>query len=171
VTAESAPRWYVVQTHINGEAKAASNLARQGFGVYFPRYLKRRSHARRVDMVPRPLFPRYLFVAIDLATQRWRSIQSTIGVSHLVSLGDGPASINDGVIGSLKQREDEGGFIKLDRRIRFSPGDKVRVLDGAFVDSLAWVEETNDRERVAILLDFLGRKVRVLVGADLIAAA
>lgn len=75
------------------------------------------------------------------------------------------------MIGSLKQREDEGGFIRLDRRIRFSPGDKVRVLDGAFVDSLAWVEETNDRERVAILLDFLGRKVRVLVGADLIAAA
>lgn len=74
MTADSTSRWYVVQTHINGEAKAANNLTRQGFGVYFPRYLKRRSHARRVDVVARPLFPRYLFVAIDLATQRWRSI-------------------------------------------------------------------------------------------------
>jgi transcriptional antiterminator RfaH len=171
VTTESDPRWYVVQTHINGEAKAASNLVRQGFGVYFPRYLKRRSHARKVDMVARPLFPRYLFVAIDLATQRWRSIQSTIGVSHLVSWGGSPASVNDGVIGALKQREDDGGFIRLDRRVSFAPGDKVRVLDGAFIDSLALVEGTNDRDRVAILLDFLGRKVRVLVGADLIAAA
>jgi transcriptional antiterminator RfaH len=168
---ESHPRWYVVQTHINSEAKAASNLVRQGFGVYFPRYLKRRSHARKVDTVARPLFPRYLFVAIDLATQRWRSIQSTIGVSHLVSWRDSPASVSDDVVGALKQREDESGFIRLERRVRFSPGDTVRVLEGAFTDSLALVEGINDRERVAILLDFLGRKVRVLVGADLIAAA
>jgi transcriptional antiterminator RfaH len=168
---ESHPRWYVVQTHINSEAKAASNLVRQGFGVYFPRYLKRRSHARKVDTVARPLFPRYLFVAIDLATQRWRSIQSTIGVSHLVSWRDSPASVSDDVVGALKQREDESGFIRLERRVRFSPGDTVRVLEGAFTDSLALVEGMNDRERVAILLDFLGRKVRVLVGADLIAAA
>jgi transcriptional antiterminator RfaH len=168
---ESDSRWYVVQTHVNGEAKAASNLARQGFGVYFPRYLKRRSHARKIDTVARPLFPRYLFVAIDVATQRWRSIQSTIGVSHLVSWRGAPASVNDDVVSALKQREDEGGFIRLERRVRFSPGDTVRVLEGAFTDSLALVEGINDRERVAILLDFLGRKVRVLVGADLIAAA
>jgi transcriptional antiterminator RfaH len=171
VMTESHPRWYVVQTHINSEAKAASNLVRQGFGVYFPRYLKRRSHARKVDTVARPLFPRYLFVAIDLATQRWRSIQSTIGVSHLVSWRDIPASVSDDVVGALKQREDESGFIRLERRVRFSPGETVRVLEGAFTDSLALVEGMNDRERVAILLDFLGRKVRVLVGADLIAAA
>jgi transcriptional antiterminator RfaH len=168
---ESRPRWYVVQTHINSEVKAAGNLARQGFGVYFPRYLKRRSHARKVDLVARPLFPRYLFVAIDLAAQRWRSIQSTIGVSHLISWRDNPASVDDDVVGALKQREDERGFIRLERRARFLPGDTVRVLEGAFTDSLALVEGINDRERVAILLDFLGRKVRVLVGADLIAAA
>jgi transcriptional antiterminator RfaH len=59
----------------------------------------------------------------------------------------------------------------LERRVRFSPGDKVRVLEGAFTGSFALVEGTNDRDRVAILLDFLGRKVRVLVGADLIAVA
>jgi transcriptional antiterminator RfaH len=162
-------RWYVVQTHINSEVRAATNLERQGFGVYLPRYLKCRSHARKRDMVARPLFPRYLFVAI-LATQRWRLIQSTIGVSHLVSWGDSPASVDHEVIGALKDREDESGHIRLDRRVGFSPGDKVRVLAGALVDSLATVE-INDRERVAILLDFLGRKVRVFVGADLIAAA
>jgi transcriptional antiterminator RfaH len=102
-------RWYVVQTQINGEARAASNLERQGFEAYLPRYLTRRSHARKVDMVVRPLFPRYLFVAIDLAAQRWRSIQSTIGVSHLVAWGDSPASVGHDVISALKGREDESG--------------------------------------------------------------
>ena len=61
---------------------------RQGYETYLPRYLKRRRHARKVDFAAKPLFPRYMFVAIDMATQRWRSVQSTIGVSRLVTNGD-----------------------------------------------------------------------------------
>ena len=160
-----------MQTHVNAEAKAAANLDRQGFTVYLPRYLKRRSHARKIDTVARPLFPRYLFVAIDLATQRWRAIQSTLGVSHLVCWSDEPASVEHGVINALKAREDQGGFINLSRWPAFARGDKVRIIEGAFIDNLALVEGVSDHERVAVLLDLLGRKVRVLVGADLIAAA
>ncbi len=168
---EPGPRWYVVQTHVNGEAKAAANLDWQGFAAYLPRYLKRRSHARKVETVARPLFPRYLFVAIDLAAQRWRAIQSTVGVSHLVCWNGRPASVADDVVNALKAREDEGGFVQLTRRAAFSPGDKVRIVEGAFVDSLALVQGVSDHERVAVLLDLLGRKVRVLIEAELIAAA
>lgn len=171
MTMERGFRWYVVQTQVNAEVKAAANLGRQGFSVYLPQYLKRRSHARKVETVARPLFPRYLFVAIDLAAQRWRSIQSTLGVSHLVCIGDRPAQVEDGVVDALKEREDEVGFIKLTRRLAFYPGDKVRIVEGAFVDTLALVEDVSDRDRVAVLLNLLGRKVRVFVGADLIAAA
>jgi len=168
---EPASRWYVVQTQVNAEAKAVANLERQGFSAYFPRYLKRRSHARKVETVPRALFPRYVFVSIDVASQRWRAIQSTLGVSHLVCVGDRPAAVETGVIDALKAREDRAGFITLARRPAFSPGDKVRIIEGAFVDSLALVEDVSDHHRVAVLLNLLGRKVRVLVGADLIAAA
>ena len=79
----AAARWYVVQTQPHAESKAARHLCRQGFQIYLPRYLKRRRHARRTETVPAPLFPRYMFVAVDIAVQRWRSIQSTIGVSRL----------------------------------------------------------------------------------------
>ena len=168
---ESRSRWYVVQTNVNSESKAAANLCRQGFFVYLPRYLKRRSHARKVDVVARPLFPRYLFVAIDVASQRWRAIQSTLGVSHLIRREDGPVAVEDSVISALKAREDEAGFVRLARRSLFSPGDQVRIVEGAFADSLALVEGASDHDRVAVLLEFLGRKVRVFVGADLIAAA
>ena len=89
-------RWYVVQTQVNGEAKAAENLRRQGYEAYLPRYLKRRRHARKMDFTAKPLFPRYMFVAIDMATQRWRSVQSTIGVSRLVTNGDSPAAVPEG---------------------------------------------------------------------------
>ncbi len=168
---EVSTRWYVVQTQVNGEAKAAQNLLRQGYEIYLPRYLKRRRHARKVDFTAKPLFPRYMFVAVDMATQRWRSIQSTFGVARLVSNGDHPATVPEGVVQALRAREDGKGFIRLDSKPAFAYGDKVRVLAGAFMDSAGLFNGLADHDRVSILLDMLGRKVRVLLDADIVAAA
>jgi len=168
---EIGVRWYVVQTQVNGEVKAAQNLLRQGYEIYLPRYLKRRRHARKVDFAAKPLFPRYMFVAIDLATQRWRSIQATFGVARLVTNGDDPAAIPEGVVRALRAREDDKGFIRLDNKPAFAPGDKVRVLAGAFMDSAGLFNGLADHDRVSILLDMLGRKVRVLLDADMVTAA
>jgi transcriptional antiterminator RfaH len=162
-------RWYVVQSQPNAEQKALAHLERQGFATYLPRYLKRRRHARRVEIVPAPLFPRYLFVGIDLATQRWRSIFSTGGVSQLICQGEQPTAISERVIDSLKLREDAGGYVRLDYRPSFRTGDKIRILEGAFADCLGLYEGMRESQRIAILLDLLGRKVRVTV--DLVAVA
>lgn len=164
-------RWYVVRTQPHAENKAVSHLDRQGFKTYLPRYLKKRRHARRVEIVRAVLFPCYLFVAIDRQTQRWRCISSTIGVSHLVCNGEEPAPVPDSVIAVLREREDEHGLIRLPPHPRFATGDKVRLLDGAFADCIGLFEGMKDIERVSVLLDLLGRKVRVLLGADLVAAA
>ena len=114
------PHWFVAHTQPNAEAKAVANLNRQGFEAYFPRYLKRRRHARKVDTVAAPLFPRYVFVAVDISAQRWRSIYSTVGVARLVCNGDEPAAVPDAVVAVLREREDNG-FIKLDFRPNFRP--------------------------------------------------
>lgn len=164
-------RWFVVQTQFNGEARAALNLRRQGFEVYWPRYLKQRRHARKIDVTARPLFPRYMFVAIDATTQRWRSVQSTLGVARLVCNGDEPARVPEGVVGAIKAREDGNGFVILDDKPAFAPGDKVRVVVGAFRESEGLFASLADHDRVSILLEMLGRKVRVLLGAGMVTAA
>lgn len=166
----ASAKWYVAHTHAHAEAKAALNLRRQGFAVFFPRYRKRRRHARRTEIVSAPLFPRYVFVLVDRAKQRWRAIGSTFGVAHLVCHGDEPAFVPDKVIAELREREDSQGLVNLDGPT-FTPGAKVRVLSGAFGDSLGLFEGMTDRERVAVLLDLLGRKVRVVMGAEAIEAA
>jgi transcriptional antiterminator RfaH len=164
-------RWYVAQSQPNAELKAAAHLNRQGFTIYLPRYMKRRRHARRVDHVPAPLFPRYLFVGIDMATQRWRSIFSTVGISRLVCNGDVPQSVPDQIVAALRAREDEGGLVRLDLRPSFRAGDKICVLDGALAGCFGLCECMKDNERVAVLLDMLGRKVRVTVNVESVAAA
>jgi transcriptional antiterminator RfaH len=164
-------RWYVAQTHPHAEAKATFHLQRQGFAVYGPRHLKQRRHARRVEKVTAPLFPGYLFVAIDLATQRWLAIDSTTGVTRLVRDGERPAPVPLRVIDGLKAREDSDGFVQLERQPRFSPGDKVRIAGGALIDCFGLYEGMNARERVSVLLELLGRKVRVTLASEIIEAA
>ena len=164
-------RWYVVQTHGHAEPKAFTHLARQGFTAYLPRYLKRRRHARRIETVAAPLFPRYLFVTVDIMCQRWRSIHSTIGVARLVCNGDDPVPVADEVIETLRAREDEQGFVTLRQRPRFAVGEKVRVLDGVFADCLGLFDGMKDSDRVAVLLDLLGRKVRLVLDEFSVAAA
>ena len=171
MNAVSDGAWYVVQTQVNAEMRAVRNLVRQGFEVYLPRYLKRRSHARKIEKVPVPLFPRYMFVRIDIATQRWRSVQSTFGVSRLVLNGSDPAPLAQQVISCLREREDTSGYVQLDQRPTFALGAKVRVLAGVFAENLGLFDGMADRDRIAILLDLLGRKVRVSIEADLVAAA
>jgi len=163
--------WHVVQVHPRAETRAQIHLDRQGFVTYLPRYLKRRRHARRTEIVPAPLYPSYLFVAFNRAIHRWRSIYSTVGVARLVCNGDTPAAIDNSIIDGLKNRENADGFIQLERRPQFAAGDKVRVREGVFCDCLGLFESMGDRERVAILLELLGRKVRIVLDEELVVAA
>jgi len=60
--------------------------------------------------------------------------------------------------------------VKLEHRPRFLSGDQIRVRDGAFANTLGLFENNTGEDRVAILLDLLGRKVRVVLDADFIEA-
>ena len=165
-------RWYAAYTQPRNEALAMEHLARQGFDVYCPRYQKRRSHAGRIDLVTAPLFPRYVFVAIDSAAQRWHAINSTVGVSSLVTAGGTPCAVTSKVISELKRREDPRGFLSLEPAFaRLAPGTPVRVTAGAFEACRGLFEALKDEDRVAILLDLLGRKVRVVIEMSTVEAA
>ena len=156
-------RWYVVHTQPNGEGRADLNLRRQGFATYLPRYARRRRHARRQEVVQRPLFPRYLFVALDLARDRWRAIHSTFGVDRLVLAGEEPLAVPQGVVDEIRAREGNDGLVALGLPAGVGPGSPVRLVDGIFADAKGIVERIADDRRVAILLELLGREVRVFV--------
>lgn len=154
-------RWYAVYTKPYAEHRAALRLRNQGFdAVFMPCYRKIRRHARREDVVTAPLFPRYLFLRMDVATTQWRAVHSTIGVVHIVSNADTPLAIPDNVIEALQTRCDDHGFVAVDRP-GFRKGDVVHIEDGAFADCEGLFECVTDDERVTLLLDILGRQVRV----------
>lgn len=164
-------RWYVVHTRAREEFKALDNLHRQNYVAYLPRYAKKIRHARRTILVARPFFPRYLFVSLDFAVQGWRAIRSTCGVSDIVCFGDQPAPLPDGFVEHLKNREDPTGCINLAPRSRPKVGERVLVREGPFSRLLGLCEALSDNERITVLLDLLGRKVRVLLDVEMVEAA
>lgn len=156
-------RWYVVQTRPRYESTALLHLTRQGFESYLPRFLKRRRHARKVDVAPMPLFPGYLFVALDLAAARWRSIHGTVGVSRLVCHGENPAPIPEGIIEEIRGREDSDGWVVLQPQTALRNGQTVEISDGPLAELCGVFEGLDSKERVIVLLNLLGREVRARV--------
>jgi transcriptional antiterminator RfaH len=162
--------WFVVRTQSRAEEKAVRHLGNQGFVTYLPRYRRRVRHARRLQLLLRPLFPGYLFVQLDPELCRWRSINGTIGVREILSNGEAPLAVADRIIDEIKAREDDTGTVKLVPP-SFARGQVVRLLEGPLADLNGLFEEMRDESRVVLLVSLLGRKVRMQVPATAVAAA
>jgi transcriptional antiterminator RfaH len=163
--------WFAVRTQPRNELKASEHLARQGFEVLFPRYMKRRSHARKVDFVPAPLFPCYLFIEFDVSDPCWRVVRSTRGVIDLVRNGVSPVRLPTGIIDEIRARQGEDGFVQLNNNLNLARGARIRIDAGPFADYEAIFEAQRDHERVVALLSLLGRKVVVELPMEAITPA
>ena len=153
--------WFAIYTQPRNEGLASENLIRQGFEVVLPMYLKRRSHARRIDNVPAPLFPRYLFASFDPQKSGWRAIRSTRGVIDLVRSGLDPVPVSEAIIDEIRRRQDEQGYVVLAKHYNLKRGTRIRIDEGPFAGLEAIFESQRDDERVVALLSLLGRKVMV----------
>lgn len=153
--------WCVAYTQPFKERLAQQHLLEQGYKVYLPQFKKTRRHARRVEEVLAPLFPRYIFIGIDLKSSQWRSINGTRGISHLLmSDSTNPASVPLGVIKELRTQEISEAVVPASSLISFIRGERIRILEGIFKDHVAFYEALDDKSRVQLLLNFLGREMK-----------
>jgi transcriptional antiterminator RfaH len=161
-------QWYVVNTKAREEPKASFNLKRQGFNAYLPQYKRTRRHARRIDTVLAPLFPKYLFVEFDLDLERWSSINSTAGVKKLIMFGSLPATLPSELVEEIRTREDVEGVVSLNQYLKIKQGDQVTINSGAFREHSGIFECQDDDKRIIILLKLMGRDVRVRLASSAI---
>lgn len=157
--------WYAIYTHTKMEKWARANLWERGFEVYLPLYRKQRRHARKVDWVTAPLFPRYLFVRADLEAGDRRALTTAPGVDHLVSFGNSTPKIDDRIVAEIRAREDAEGNVRLCDPAQLKAGDTVRLHSGALYDKTGLFLQSSDADRVVVLLELLGRQVKVKVPA------
>jgi len=88
---------------------ADKNLKRQGFQTFLPMEEETRQRGGKFVTAMRPLFPGYIFVAFDVARGLWRTVNSTYGITRLVSFGKEPTAVPLNLVSQLMLRCDAKG--------------------------------------------------------------
>jgi transcription elongation factor/antiterminator RfaH len=156
---EGNERWFLVHTQPHREHQAELHLGAQGFRTHCPQIQKTIRHARQLRTVRAPLFPRYMFLILDLSRDRWLSVRSTIGVSSLFTCEDRPVPVPNGVVEALIARTNEAGLALFDAGL--TTGQTVRILSGPFADVVGTLERLDAAGRVRVLLTMMGTAVPV----------
>ena len=143
---------------------AAINLRRQGFSTFTPRTVKSVRHARQFRVKAQAFFPRYLFIALDLKRQMWRSVNGTIGVTGLVTAGGRPQPLPIGIVERLIALSDERGIVNFGPKLKV--GDKVEIMSGPFAKMIGVLTSLDAAGRVRVLLALLGGEVPVTTRVD-----
>ena len=165
----SGERWYVAQTQPRAESRAIIHLERQGYHVFCPRYRKTVRHARKATSVFAPMFPNYLFLHLDVSQGPWRAVNGTRGVARLITQGETPQPVPQGIVEDLLARTRDDGA--MDWTPTFRIGQAVRIADGPFANFVGKLERLDAAGRVRVLLDLLGRSVSVALRSEALTAA
>lgn len=157
--------WFVVKIKPKSENIAKRNLLRQGIHIFAPFEELTVRRASKLVNTCKTLFPGYLFVSFDPEIVRWRSVNSTMGVSRLVCFAeDKPAQVPLDLLSGLMRRCDPSGRLMPPRFLH--DGDLVRLMSGPFAEFIGTVEHAGSNKRIWILLDILGKNTRVAVKSE-----
>jgi len=158
---EGNERWHLVHTLPHCERRAQLHLGAQGFRTHFPTIEKTNRHARQLRTVRAPLFPRYIFLILDLGRDRWLSVWGTVGVSSLYTCNDRPVPVPEGIVETLIANSDEANLALFASGL--TAGQSVRILSGPFANFVGKLERLDAAGRVRILLEMMGTAVPVAV--------
>lgn len=154
--------WFLAQIKPNCAHIAMRNLRRQGFEAFLPLAEETQPRNGRFVTAVQPLFPGYVFVAFDVGLGRWRAVNSTYGITRLVSFGRDPAPVPRDLVVHLMQRCDAMGQLTRPEATLL-PGATVTVTQGPFANFVAQIEKIDPDQRVWLLLEIMGGQKRVAV--------
>ncbi len=103
------------------------------------------------------MFPGYLFARFHYAQQH-RAVEYSNGVHYIVHFGEQIATVEQEAIAALVASAGEAEIVTIDSEV--SVGEEVKIVEGPLHGFEALVTQVLPaRERVRVLLEFLGRSV------------
>ena len=164
---ESGLRWYVVRTKLRKETVVEKRIADLGLEVFLPWLRSRRRVGTRYQWVVSPLFPGYIFCRLDLFLSG-KAVRYAPGVKDFVKFGSRIAEVGEDVVKEIRDRCPQGVAEIKPRPYRL--GEPVMIREGPFAGLEAVFErEMVGSERIAILLELLGRQTRLVLSSEMIA--
>ena len=164
---EGGLRWYVIRTKPRKETVVEKRIGDLGLEVFLPWMRSRRRVGSRYQWVLTPLFPGYLFCRLDIMLSG-KAARYAPGVKDFVKFGSRIAEVGEDVVKAVRDRC-PGGVAEI-KPHPYRTSEAIMIKEGPFAGLEGIFErEMDGSERVAILLELLGRQTRLLLSSEMIA--
>jgi len=162
-------KWYVVQvlTQHEKRVKKALEENRDKYGmtqcidqVLLPTEQVSEVKRGQQKVVEKKLWPGYLLVYMDLNDESWGYVKGTDSVVGFLG-GEHPTELSQNEVDSLLQDLQEKKS-QVTQRHRFEIGDKVKIVEGVFVNFVGTIVEVfPEKGRLSVMVSIFGRDTRV----------
>ncbi len=171
--------WYAIHTYVGHEDKVKQNILNRArslgatdsiYQVVVPsEETVEHVGGGKKEVVPRRLFPGYIFVQMDLGdnpdepNESWEVVRYTPGVTGFVGTATRAVPLSpDEEARMLSSLGVTGAREAPKIKVTFGVGDTVQVTSGPFADFTGIVSEVNpDRGKLKVLVSIFGRETPV----------
>jgi transcriptional antiterminator RfaH len=158
------PVWFCLKAEPKREHLAATGLRRRfEIECLSPRLRFRKLTQRGPVWFVEAMFPGYLFAKFVYSTQH-RAVESSHGVRGIVRFGERLATLPEETVMALQSKAGAEEVVTIDSSLKI--GQPVHIIEGPFQGLEVVVTQVLPaKERVRVLLDFLGRSLETEVPA------
>ncbi|MDC1074686.1 transcription termination/antitermination NusG family protein [Gammaproteobacteria bacterium] len=149
-------KWLIALYKSNEVKRVKSNLSNQKFDFYLPKITIKKTNANPKEEV---LFPGYIFVNTSL--KNYSALKYTIGIKNIIKFGNNISCISDEEIKSMQMIQEKS---KIDPvALQMQVGQDALISNGSLKGSIVKICSLPSKERVGVLLTFLGSIRRVTI--------
>jgi transcription termination/antitermination protein NusG len=164
------PAWYVVHCYSGYENKVKKNLEHRAESMGMTTHIlevivpteeqvELKEGQRRV--VERRIYPGYVLVQMILDEESWYVVRNTPGVTGFVGIGNKPTPLRQEEVDRIMRRMEAEEPVA---QVKVKVGDKVRIIEGNFLDFTGIVDEVYpDKGKARVLVSFFNRETPVEV--------
>ena len=149
-------KWLIALYKSNEVKRVETNLSNQKFDYYLPKITIRKINTNpKVEL----LFPGYIFVNTSL--ENYSALKYTLGIKNIIKFGDNISCLSSEEIEAMQMAEETSKIDPVVSQIQI--GQDVIIVKGSFTGSIVKVCSLPSKERVGVLLSFLGSMRRVTI--------
>lgn len=163
--------WYILKVQSNRERTITEALQRkvaiEGLERYFGQILVPTEKvtefkAGKKKIVERKLWPGYIVVQMHLNDDTWFAVRETAGIGDFTGAAGKPSPMRPEEVAKILQSEEEVADETPKLKLKFQPGDKVKIKEGNFENFEGEVHTIDEASgRVTVMISIFGRSTPV----------
>ncbi|MBI1893891.1 MAG: transcription termination/antitermination factor NusG, partial [Candidatus Rokubacteria bacterium] len=108
-------------------------------------------------ITPQKFFPGYVLVEMEMNDETWHLVKSTPKVTGFVGSGSRPAPLPQEEVDEILYQMEVGAEKPKPKSV-FQKGDKVRVIEGPFINFMGAIDDLNpERGKLKVMVAIFGR--------------